>query len=152
MSATLPATTTVTTTSDNVTVTYHGVTAAHGDVTTTLGDVTFSATTTTATAPANVTVAPAPGDVTHNVSDEDSLVTGKGLPCYSTCLYMYGCTVCCSGLIYTDSKRCMRLMHKCVIPKINEEWEAVAAFLDYSIQAKEDIKEEHKYDSVIMHT
>ena len=49
-----------------------------------------------------------------------------------------------SGLIHTDSKRCMRLMGRCVIPKISEEWEAVAAFLDYSIQAKNDIEEEYK--------
>ena len=45
---------------------------------------------------------------------------------------------------YTDSKRCMRLMRICVIPKISEEWEAVAAYLDYSKQAKDDIKKDYE--------
>lgn len=39
-----------------------------------------------------------------------------------------------------DSKKCMKLMHKWVIPKISEEWEAVSTFLDFSIQAKNDIR------------
>ena len=96
------------------------------------------------TAPLNVTRAPTPGDVTHSVSDEDSLVTGKGLVYYSICLYMYACLFYVRTYLYIDSKRCMRLMRIYVIPKISEEWEAVAAFLDYSIQAKDDIKKEYK--------
>ena len=89
----LPPTTTVTTTPDDVTITHHGdVTAAHHYVTTTFGNVTIAAATTTATACADVTMTPAPDDVTHNVSDEDSLAMGKGLPYYSLYICSYVCT------------------------------------------------------------
>ena len=37
----------------------------------------------------------------------------------------------------------MRLMQRHIIPKISEEWEAVAAFLEYSIQAKNKIRDTH---------
>ena len=116
--------TAVTTALDNVTTTRHDVTADDHDVTVPKHDVT----------------APA-------LDNEDCLVTGKGLVYYR---FMYLCYILFSGLIHTDSKRCMRLMRAYVIPKISEEWEAVAAFLNYSIQAKNDIEKQYKYTVIIL--
>ena len=117
-----------------------------------------STTTTTATATVNVTTTPVtvittPGTVTtphstvsHHVipgnviSGDECLVTGKGLfiPLTTVCVHKH--------FVYhnTDSKRCMKLMRKHIIPKITGEWEAVAAFLDYSIMEKRRIKTAHK--------
>ena len=46
--------------------------------------------------------------------------------------------------VHIDSKRCMILLEKYVISKISDEWEVVAAFLEYSIAAKDAIMELHK--------
>ena len=78
-----------TTTAVNVAIT-HDVTAAHDHVT-----IAATATTTAPPAPSDIVGA---GDivnvtsdivnVTHNVTDEDSLATGKGLPYHNICLYI----------------------------------------------------------------
>ena len=43
--------------------------------------------------------------------------------------------------LYIDSKKCMRLMQRYIIPKISDEWEAVATFLDYTIVEKNNIRD-----------
>ena len=43
-----------------------------------------------------------------------------------------------------DSTTYMKLIRKCVIPKIKEKWKMVAEFLGYSVAAVDNIKAEHK--------
>ena len=117
--------------------------------------------TTTATATVNVTTTP-PAIVRHgnvanvtsrshgNFAATSSTVPGsviKGDDClkgllyntvYLQCLYMHTTIYLCTG-----SAGCMRLMNRYVIPKIHEEWEAVADFMEYPIQAKNDLRAKH---------
>ena len=60
------------------------------------------------------------------------------------CFTIVSMATCICGLLCTASKTCMKLMQKYVIPKISEDWEEVAAFLDYPIRIKNDIKAANK--------
>ena len=112
------------------------VTKAPGHVTTTPGHVTTTVGHTTTTPGPATTTTPSRSPGTVIIGGDDCLVTGRGMLHYIICLYSFPC-VC------IDCKKCMKLMQRYIIPKISEEWEAVATFLDYTIQAKNNIRDTH---------